>query len=138
MVRLRQVLVLVMIGLVSPSAFAVVGDAFEVTLEPNPPQVGVELFVRFTNIPEQCAPPIPAAYNTQRVASELQTFVNSSDEVFCPSKTESARYSLGVLPAGVTSLSIFGCGFAPPGVYVCGSSPGWQLFFEDIFSNGFD
>ena len=130
MARYRFLQIIFVGTLWSSTGFALDGPLFQVTLEPSAPQVGAELFVRFSNIPGACGFPISPLFNTQSAGSDLHTFVDLVDYEYCPSLPDSERFSLGLLPSGVTSVSIFVCGFSPPGVTTCDSLPTWQFSFQ--------
>jgi hypothetical protein len=128
MIHLKFLLFVAGSVLWSLPALALHWSGLEVTLEPAIPQVGAELFVRFASLAGACSTPIQAPSRQERVRSELRVFVNIEDYVNCPGELQSERFSLGVLPTGVTSVSIYGCVFPQaPGRPPCGSVPTWQF-----------
>jgi hypothetical protein len=114
----------------------------EFSVEPWPLQTGSDLVVHVssTRYGDCWYGPLPFPSSQGVSGDVLQIQVWGSDSVECYAAPLDMQVPLGTIPAGITSVQLYGCGGdSPPGTPTCSSTP--FLTFpvgEMIFRNSFE
>jgi len=119
----------------------------EFSVEPSPLETGSELVVHLLSeritIPgygDCWAGPLPFVSSLGVSGDALRISVSGNDYVECHVTALDMQVPLGTIPAGITSVQLYGCGGSLlPGTPYCSSSP--FLTFpvgEEIFKSSFE